>query len=550
MKVYSSKSAITKMQAVIIIVIILVVAIVSAAYYVTLLPGPTPPEEVTFTFATRFEVDMCDPCLVVTTCAMTISQCVYDSLLEPSYEDYEPEPWLVTSHTVSADGKTYTMTLREGVKFHDGTELTAEDVAFTMDRMLTLKKGLSWLWSEVLSPGDTEVIDNYTVAFHLHSAYGPFISTLVQFPVMNKRETLAHIESGLYGEFGDYGVKWLQDGHDAGSGPYKIEQWVLGEIYVFRKFEDHWKMSPWKPNSIDKVTVKIIKEEAAQKLAIMKGDIDMVDTYCSYETCMYLKEQEGIIVDESPGLGIWVITTNTQLPPLDDVHVRRAIAYAYDYDAVVNQIIPGSTQCRGPVPSILKGHSPEAVMYKRDLNKAQEELAKSKYSMEELQAMELTLVLAEAELREKLTLLFQSNLKDIGLNVQIQREPWVRLVEICSKAETTPHFITVLRSARYASADNGLYPVFYSKNPPSYYTANRYKNATLDEVLLETRTTTDENRRMELYKEAQNMVTQQAVQINIVQEVSRVAFRDHVKGYSPNPVMQHNLCWHNFIIEK
>ena len=103
---------------------------------------------------------------------------IYDPLVWPT-KGGPPKPHLAESWDVSDDGLTYTFHLRKGVKFHDGTELTAEDVAFSMDRMLSISKGFAWLWKDVLDVGDIEAADDYTVAFHLNEPYGPFIAGLV-----------------------------------------------------------------------------------------------------------------------------------------------------------------------------------------------------------------------------------------------------------------------------------------------------------------------------------------------------------------------------------
>ena len=107
---------------------------------------------------------------------------LYDGLVYPS-EDGEPQSHIAKSWETSEDGLVWTFHLREGVKFHDGTELNAEDVKFSMDRMITIGEGMAYLFYERID--ETEVIDKYTVAFHLDYPFAPFAGALFRFFIIN-----------------------------------------------------------------------------------------------------------------------------------------------------------------------------------------------------------------------------------------------------------------------------------------------------------------------------------------------------------------------------
>ena len=163
---------------------------------------------------------------------------LYDSLVFPD-SNGETQPKLAESWTARPDGLSYTFYLKKGVKFHDNTVLTAEDVKFSMDRMLALKSGFSWLWADLIK--ETTVNDTYTITFHLKEPFGPFVSTLAMLRVVNKDVVLAHKAEGQYGEFGDYGAQWfsITTTEDAGSGPYKLKDWDRGSVIVFERSPDY-----------------------------------------------------------------------------------------------------------------------------------------------------------------------------------------------------------------------------------------------------------------------------------------------------------------------
>jgi len=198
--------------------------------------------------AIRMHIPSVDPINQSNNWEYVVAVNVYDTLVRP---DPSPEilvkPWIAKSWEISDDARTYTFHLREGVKFHDGSEVTAEDVAFSMDRQQTLGGTIS-SYFKAIKPGTTEVIDRYTVAFHLEKPDPSFLASLLIFKILNKDQILGHKEPGKYGEFGDYGVKWINT-HDAGSGPYRVAKRIHGDRLVLERFKDY-SLRKWKPNSI------------------------------------------------------------------------------------------------------------------------------------------------------------------------------------------------------------------------------------------------------------------------------------------------------------
>src|SRR6056297_1458590 len=207
---------------------------------------------------------------------------LYDTLVTPN-PDGTMAPLIAEDWDYSADGLNYTFNLKEGIKFHDGSELTAEDVKFSFDRMLELKQGYSWLWLDVLN--EVKVTDDYTVEITLNRPYSPFVSTLPWLAILNKEQVMANEVEG------DMGQDWLLD-HDAGSGAYKFKSWERGNQIVFEKFDDYFQ--GWRDNSIDEVRARVIYSDSTVLSEMKTGDLTIADHYRALETYDRLDNLEGV----------------------------------------------------------------------------------------------------------------------------------------------------------------------------------------------------------------------------------------------------------------
>jgi len=161
---------------------------------------------------------------------------LYDTLVFPN-KDGGVDAWLAESWETSDDGLTWTFKLRPGLKFHDGSDLTASDVVYSMNRLQGVGEGYAYMFDNV---ADVSAPDDQTVVFTLSQPSGLFLLSLVRLYVLNedlvKSNTAAE---GAYGDNGDFGKNWLLT-HDAGSGPYKVKEFPLEEYLLMEKNNDWW----------------------------------------------------------------------------------------------------------------------------------------------------------------------------------------------------------------------------------------------------------------------------------------------------------------------
>ena len=294
---------------------------------------------------------------------------LYDTLVYPTASG-DPIPHVATSWDVTEDSLQWTFHLRDDVYFHDGTKLTANDVKYSMDRLTTIGEGYGFLFIGRIA--STEVIDETTVRFNLAAPFGPFLSTLYRLYIVNKALVEANtVIPGAYGDFGDYGKTFLVD-NDAGSGPYIVQEFRVEEELVMTKNQNYWLDID--EDAPDEVRFIGTTETATVRTMMARGELEISDQWQTSEAIQALDAMDGIDISAfSPGT-IFYMMINTKLAPTDDIHFRRAMAYATDYNTVITYIFPDTFQARGPVPQNIPGADPTVFQYQLDLDKAREEL--------------------------------------------------------------------------------------------------------------------------------------------------------------------------------
>lgn len=470
----------------------------------------------------------------------------YDPLVYPKVEEasMEPGPHIAESWEISEDGKTYTFKIKEGVKFQSGNELTANDVVYSIQRMMAIKQGFSWLWNGVLNPEDIKVIDNTTVEFVLENAYAPFISTLTQLFIVDSETLKANQEAGEFGENGDYGQKYLES-NVAGSGPYLLEKWDRGSELTFAKFDEYWK--GWSEGKIDKIQMKIITEPSTVKTMLNAGEADMVHQWLTVDTYAEFAKIKGVVVQEDPSVQLYHLPINTQKAPTDDVNVRKAISYAFDYTTANDKIMDGATQAEGPVALLVPGHNDNLTVYEKNIEKAKEYLAKSKYAGQDLEVD--FMYLSENPFQRQIAQLLQSNLGEIGIKVNLVGGPWTQITESTAKMETTAHLTSISDSLKYPHVDSHTFGIYHPSAHGSYRSASWYDDPATTEVLEQARKTIDVDEQLKLYEEAQELIVENAPSVYVANPNHQIAFRDYVEGYTYLGILGYDLAFYNLTVK-
>jgi peptide/nickel transport system substrate-binding protein len=445
---------------------------------------------------------------------------LYDTLVFPNAKG-GVDPWLAASWNVSADGKTYTFHLRPGVTFHSGATLKAGDVVASYDRFKAIGRGFAYLVTPNIA--DVRAPDARTVVFRLVAPTALFLPSLVRLYVLEEAVVKKNTKSeGPYGPDGDYGTTWLQT-HDAGSGPYMVKEFPLEQYLLMARNTKWW--GKFNPNAPDEVRFIGTTEGVTVRTLMQNRQLEITDQWQSFEAYQALEKINGVKVAALPSMTSFYYMVNTKKAPTDDVHFRLAMEYAFDYDAAVGLEWPGTKQMVGPVPASLAGHDANVTVYRRDLDKAKGELAQSRYAGQLEQNPVVVQWVSEVPDEEKYALLFQSNMADVGIKVNVVKVPWLSLVENTSKLASSPNIATIYVSSDLPEAGLMLKQRYHSSTTGTWQQNEWLQDKKIDGEIEDALGTLNATQRFAKYSRVQQELVALAPSIWIYDQIEKHAYR-------------------------
>ncbi len=450
---------------------------------------------------------------------------MYDSLVYPDM-DNNPTPSLADSWEASEDGLTWTFKLKQGVKFHDGSDLKASDVVFSMNRLLTMGEGFAYLFSGYVD--SCEAPADGTVVFHLKQSFAPFLSILPRLYILNEDLIMDNLEDGSYGELGDYGKAFLAE-NDAGSGAYHLTEMKTQDRICMSKFDDYFQK--WDEKAPKNVEIVMNTETATVRTMMNSKELQISDQWQTNEAYEALDKIDGVNIGSFTNGQMLYLMLNTKKEPTDDVHVRRALAYLIDYDQVCETLFPGYKKASSVVPQGVLGYTDEGFEYKYDLKKAESELKESKY-YKELTAGNLEVEvewISDVPDEEKLALLIQSTASQIGLKIKVTKVPWATHVDKCGSVDTTPNAATCFISSDYPEAGALLYQRFHSDTAGTWQQTEWLQDQAVDDMITKALTTLDDENREASYAEIQKKAAEECWGIAVAEQVEKHAYYDNIE---------------------
>jgi peptide/nickel transport system substrate-binding protein len=445
---------------------------------------------------------------------------VYEPLVwyNPPGSAEQLKPALATSWEKSADGLTWTFHLRKGVKFHDGEPFNAAAVKYSIERTMRMKKGAYYIWSAV---NEIKVVDDNTVQF-----------------ILKEPAPIDLIASSQYGAYifspkaGEKGTDWFMQGNAAGTGPYRVESWEKSQQVVLSKFDDYW--GGWSGSHFDRVILKIVLEKSTQVQMIKSGEADFA-SLIPVDALQALRKAPGVEVLTPTSWKNSMFLINTQKFPTDNINIRKALCYAWDYDAVINSIYNGlATKAEGPVPKTMWGHNPDLPNYTFDLDKAAQLIEQSGIPKEKLQ---LSLAyIATSQEYENCAQLLQANLAKIGVQLELLPGPWGTIWEKAKNLDTAPNLQSMTWWPTYPTPSDWLIGMFKTEKK-TLFNLSHYSNPTVDALLDEgvKMEAVDRDAAIKAYREAQRIIVEDAAGIFYADILTRTVKRASVKGFTDNP---------------
>lgn len=306
-----------------------------------------------------------------------VLKATYDTLVTfPKDSAAQIEPMIATKWDISADGLTYTFTLRNDIKFASGNPLTADDVVFSLTRIKNLKSNPS---QPAQNFAGVEKVDESTVKITLTAPNPALLAVLTSqngYGILDSKEVIANGGSADVGaDTADKAETYL-NGKSAGSGAYVIDHWTKDVEVVLTKNPNYWGTAPY----FDKVVFQNIPEAAAQKVALTSGDIDLANDL-SADDIAGLKDNADISIFGGPGVITHFLLMNRDKAtcgPISDPTVELAVRYALDYEGY-KALWGGATPATN-LTGVFAGAYGEDKAFKRDVAKAKELLAQAGYA--------------------------------------------------------------------------------------------------------------------------------------------------------------------------
>jgi len=535
------KKALTKIQAIIIALIIIVAVIAGAAYYLFMTGPEEAPleEEMELNVAWVSEVTTVDPHTGWSTDSLMVVRGCYERLVRLKGSTMQLEGVLAEDWEVSADGLEYTFDLREGVKFADGTPFNATAVKVSFERLI----GIGQQSHNFVAIKDVEAIGPYTVKFTLEYPFAPFLNALatMQASITNPKALETHKTAD-----DPWAMDWFHDWTN-GTGPYRMKEWRKGEGWTLVRNPYYWR--GWEGKHITKINMEIVVEPATNRMMMEKGDVD-ISFWMPKEDIPELQLNPNLKIVEYPALSTLYLAFNNEKPPLDDVHVRKAISYAFDYTQALAVILYHGKQSRGCMPSALWGWSNETFQYTKNMTAAREELAQSAYPDGGFTLSYLYCGGVEEE--RKLGMLLQSCLSELNIDVAIEVQPWATLTATTTNPETARHIVALFDFVFAPDPHFTVNDRFHSSRiPPGGYNWDYYNNTEVDQLLEQATLEQDKETRASMYHQVDQILVEEAAALFVYEESKIVTMGAWTHGFTPNPALVETFNFYDmYVVEE
>ncbi|UOA16397.1 MULTISPECIES: ABC transporter substrate-binding protein [Sulfitobacter] len=431
-----------------------------------------------------------------------MTQNVFESLTTVA-ENGEVQPNLATSWEVSEDGLTYTFKLAEGVTFHDGSTLDAEDVVYSFDR--AMGEDSVNPSKDIFEPIESvKAVDPQTVEITLKAKDAFFLFNMGQ-----GDSAIVAAESAE-----------TNNANPVGSGPFKFDSWTRGDRLTLVKNPDHRDAADV---ALDKVVFRFISDPAAATAAMMAEELDAFPGFPAPELLPQFEADPRFRVNVGSTEGEVILAMNNAKPPFDNVEVRRAVATAIDRDEIIEGAMYGQAV---PIGSFYPPHGTAYVdltdAYPHDSTKAEE-----MFEAAGVAGTTMTLRVPPFPYATRSAEIIQNQLSEAGIDAKVENVEWGFWIDEVYKQK---HYdMTII--AHTSPNDMGN----FARGPDYFY---GYDNAEMTALWEQITTEVDPAKRDELLKQGQQMLSDQSVHGFLFQLPLLGVFREGVEGYwSSSPVL-------------
>ena len=461
-------------------------------------------EKKILTMAQKAEIKTLDPQKATDSVSRSIIKLINQTLV---YIDNEGNivPELAQEITKVSPKETL-IKIKNDIKFSNGETLTIDDVLFSLERAKASPK----MSQDLYMIESFEKVDDRTLKINTLYDAGNLLHKLASggVAIINKK-AFEKDENNI-----------------VGTGMFKLKEWVAGEKLVLERNE-FFKDSK---SNIDTLVVKFVPEANSRMIMLETGEIDLARDLLPLDFKKLSEDTKFTTVEvETPSNMFLGFDLRNEL--LADKRVRQAIAYAINNEDLVKTVFNGSASvATSPVPKITTGHNENSNNYPQNIEKAKQLLAEAGYP----NGFNIELFVSEDNQRIDMAVIIQDNLKKIGINAEIKTFQWAAYVSTIENPNIIKPLFIMSWNISNDDPDEVLYPLYHSSQIDAHTNVVFYKNEKFDNLISKARETTDKDKRMKLYEEAQDIIQEDLPHYTLVYPKQNFAYKASIKNIKYN----------------
>ena len=462
-------------------------------------------EEKVITIAEKAEIKTLDPQNTVDSASLSVIQMINQRLFKiDNNGNIIPE---IAEEATKVDEKTTLIKIKKDLFFSNGEPVTVDDVLFSLNRA----KESPRMTQDFYMIESFEKVDDSTIKVKTFYEAGNLLHKLASMgaSIMSKK-ALEENETNI-----------------VGSGMFKLKEWVAGDRLVLER-NTYFKDAN---SNIKEIVIKFIPEANSRMIMLETGEVDIAESLLPLDFQKISKEDDKFVSVEMQSSSNMFIGFDLRDKHLADKRVRQAIAYAINNEDIVDSIYNGSaTVATSPIPKITTGHNENSNPYTQNIEKAKQLLAEAGYA----DGFNIVLNVNEDNQRVDTAVVIQDNLKAIGINVEIKTYQWASYVAFVENPAQEKGMFLMAWNIANDDPDELLYPLYHSSQIDAHTNVVFYKNEKFDNLISEARETTDKEKRMKLYEEAQDIIQEDLPHYTLVYPKQNFAYKASIKNIKYN----------------
>ncbi|MFB0957671.1 MAG: ABC transporter substrate-binding protein [Clostridiaceae bacterium] len=469
----------------------------------------------TITWGQGSDVTSFDPHTGKETYAVQVTNHIFDTLTQ--LDETGKVVGQIAESWTQPDNVTTIFKIRKGIKVHDGTELTAEDVKYSLDRAIA-----SAAVSYIVNFIDTVKVDDpYTVTVKTKEAYAPILRNLaVPFSAIIPK---AYAEK-MKNEGKEFATKPI------GSGPYKLVEWKQGDSTKLERFDEYYAG----PAKTKNLVMKVIPEAAQRTIALETGELDLVYDVQANDV-QKIKDNSNLVYYEADPLTCFYLAFNTKKAPFDNKLVRQAIRHAIDSQTIIDTILYGNGIPAGDLiaPKVF-GYADDAS-YSYDPELAKKLLADAGYA----NGINIKLSVNDAQIRVEVSQAIAAMLQQVGINCEVEVTEFGKFIDSTSNGEHDMAYMGWITST--LDADYTYFSLAHSTQAGRAGNRSFFNNSQADELINKGRYTIDEAQRKQFYAQLEDILQEESPYGPVFYTAITVGASKQIQGFVPDPIGYHKL---------